>query len=464
MTTTLCLLKDRRVVDEVSLSFRPIYVGRDPTSDLVVPTLGEDFSPLRVEQKHGSVFYYQHGGCSEASAATVVPLNVEVPLTASYALLRLERGRSAVGAKPETRRKPPAIGDLPGLVLRVVKPATRRVYRMLRTSITLGSDEENGICLRGKGVAARHCRIDPVDGGWVLRDLGSPGGCWLNGVRIYSARLACGQCWQLGEVVGQVEELNASRRERATSGMLPPYMAESAARLQRFVDVSAPLLLRGETGVGKEVLARQLHARSRRAGAPFVAINSGALTASLVESELFGHEQGAFTGATAKHCGAFEAAQGGTLFLDEIGELPLSMQARLLRALDGQRIRRVGGTVEFRVDTKVICATHRALEEAIEAGQFRADLYYRINQLVEVIPPLRKRPEDIEWLSRAFLTDLKATVGPKQLSKRGLARLKRHPWPGNARELKSVMLRAGLMHAAEEIGEQDIEAALKTKT
>ena len=180
-------------------------------------------------------------------------------------------------------------------------------------------------------------------------------------------------------------------------------MRELFQRAARFAQNDAPVVILGESGTGKEVVARTLHANSPRAEKPFVAVNVAALPDELLESELFGHARGAFTGAHQAKEGLFEAAEGGTLFLDEIGELPLTLQAKLLRALQEGEVRRVGDTRAKEVDVRVVCATHRALAERVRQGQFREDLYYRLKVLSLRVPPLRDRPEDILPLARAFL-------------------------------------------------------------
>lgn len=210
-------------------------------------------------------------------------------------------------------------------------------------------------------------------------------------------------------------------------------------------DVS--VLVTGPSGSGKEVVARMIHELSSRVKGPFVPVNCGALPEHLVESELFGHEKGAFTGANARHAGVFEMADGGTLFLDEIGELPLPMQTKLLRALQEKTFRRVGGTVEIKVDVRVIAATNKNLQKAIEDKTFREDLFYRLNTLPIQLPALKDRKEDTITFARVLLKDCtKGTAGaPQDFSQEAQERLLSYDWPGNIRELKSVVHRAALL-------------------
>jgi len=206
------------------------------------------------------------------------------------------------------------------------------------------------------------------------------------------------------------------------------------------------VLVLGESGTGKEMVAEAIHKLGHRRSGPFVAVNTAAIPAELIESELFGHEKGAFTGAFARHIGKFEQAEGGTLFLDEIGDMPMQAQTRLLRALQSGSIRRVGGREEVRINTRIIAATNRDLEPMITAGQFREDLYYRINVVPIQLPSLRERPDDIEALARHFLQQATTEGLPRrQLAGDAAALLSRQPWRGNVRELKNFIYRLALL-------------------
>ncbi len=208
-------------------------------------------------------------------------------------------------------------------------------------------------------------------------------------------------------------------------------------------DVS--VLIMGETGVGKELCAEMIHRLSPRAQKPFVKLNCSAIVESLIESELFGHERGAFTGAVGARAGLFEAGDGGTVFLDEIGELPLQVQAKLLRVLEERIVRRVGSTTGKTLDVRFICATNRVLSDEVAAGRFRADLYYRINTVSIAIPPLRARRPEIAGLARAFATRVRGITTPAMLGEDVILALERHPWPGNVRELRNTVDRAVIL-------------------
>jgi transcriptional regulator with PAS, ATPase and Fis domain len=227
--------------------------------------------------------------------------------------------------------------------------------------------------------------------------------------------------------------------------------------VDRVAPTDSSVLVLGESGTGKELVARAIHDRSPRAGQAFVPIHCGALPREVLESELFGHEKGAFTGAVAVKPGLIELADGGTLFLDEIGEMEPDSQVKLLRVLETHAFFRVGGTRPRRVDMRVVAATNRDLPEAVRAGQFRQDLYYRINTIAVTLPPLRERPEDVALLAEHFL-EQNAVYGRKRLSEAARARLEGYDWPGNVRELQHAIQRAVILAAADTIEPGDLPA------
>jgi DNA-binding NtrC family response regulator len=243
------------------------------------------------------------------------------------------------------------------------------------------------------------------------------------------------------------EERERLRDELAQPGNL---IGESAAmaELRKLVARAGPsdsvVLVEGETGTGKERVARALHLGSGRKGR-FVAVNCAAIPAQLLESELFGAEKGAFTGATARRLGRFEQAQGGTLLLDEMGELPLELQAKLLRVLEQREVERLGGAAPVRIDVRVVAATHRDLRKAVSEGRFREDLYYRLAVFPIQVPPLRQRPEDVIPLARAFAAELRGLQGELRLTAQGERALRGHAWPGNVRELRNFVERLHLL-------------------
>jgi two-component system nitrogen regulation response regulator NtrX len=242
--------------------------------------------------------------------------------------------------------------------------------------------------------------------------------------------------------------------------------SQAVRKLKEQIAVAAPtngwVLIHGENGTGKELVARQIHCQSRRANGPFVEVNCAAIPEELIESELFGHEKGAFTGAVATKRGRFELAHGGTLFLDEIADMSLMTQAKVLRVLQERTFERVGGTETLESDVRVIAATNKNLEQEIAEGRFREDLYYRLNVIPFHVPPLRERSEDIATLARSFVDEFCAESGTrrKDLSDAALERLRRHAWPGNVRELRNLMERVVILTPGPHIDAADLPATL----
>jgi DNA-binding NtrC family response regulator len=235
-------------------------------------------------------------------------------------------------------------------------------------------------------------------------------------------------------------------------------MREALRLSQQVAKTSSTVLLMGESGTGKELLARAIHAWSPRATASFIAVSCSALTDTLLESELFGHEKGAFTGAHRTRPGRFELADGGTLFLDEVGEMSPAVQVKLLRVLQERSFERVGGTHQLQVDVRVIAATNRDLARAMEEGRFRRDLFYRLNVFPITLPPLRERPEDIPLLAQHFLSRFSSEMGKpiEGISEAAISYLQHHPWPGNVRELENVMERAVILARGPKITPRDL--------
>jgi two-component system nitrogen regulation response regulator NtrX len=241
-----------------------------------------------------------------------------------------------------------------------------------------------------------------------------------------------------------------------------PVMRDLMSQLDRVAASETRVCIRGETGTGKELIARTLHEKSSRRSGPFISVNCAAVPAELMESELFGHEKGSFTGAALRHIGKFEQAHRGTLFLDEIGDMPLAMQAKLLRVLEEGEIERVGGERPFAIDVRVIVATHRNLEEQVRQGAFREDLYHRIAVFPLLLPPLRERREDIRVLADHFAHQLadQNNWKPRKFSDEAIERLAHHTWPGNVREMRNVIERSLLLADSDPIDPDAVERAL----
>ncbi len=302
-----------------------------------------------------------------------------------------------------------------------------------------------------------------------LQDLGSANGTSFRGRRLgvdESVELVAGESFEVGSVVAVLQRGTPSELELvAPAGAVPAgrVVVDPAVReLYRLVSRVAPsdlnVLLLGETGVGKEVFAEAIHAASLRAAGPLVRVNCAALSESLLESELFGHERGAFTGAHQRRLGLLETAIGGTVFLDEIGELSAAMQSKLLRVLEQRELTRLGGVEPIRLDVRFISATNRPLAHEVSAERFRRDLYFRLNGLSLHIPPLRERRAELLPLARRFVEQAAVAQArpPPALSLEAVARLEAHDWPGNLRELRQTIERAVLIADGPEIGAGDL--------
>ncbi|MEO8704291.1 MAG: sigma 54-interacting transcriptional regulator [Kofleriaceae bacterium] len=315
--------------------------------------------------------------------------------------------------------------------------------------ISLGTADANDLVLTDSSVSRHHIAIAPAARGHEIRDLGSTNGTAVSGVAIERAYLAAGSIITIGATRLRFEPLGSDdtrtlsaddRWGRALGGS--EAMRRIFAMLPRLAESDATILLEGETGTGKGLLASAIHEASSRAAGPFVVVDCGSIPPSLIESELFGHEKGAFTGATASRAGAFESARGGTVFLDEIGELPLDMQPKLLRALEERLVKRVGGNEQIRLEIRIIAATNRDLRSEVNRNRFRSDLYYRLNTFRLRVPALRERRGDIPLLVGHFYAQLApGEAPPAEL----LVDFARHDWPGNVRELRAAIERTVLL-------------------
>jgi DNA-binding NtrC family response regulator len=436
-------------------------IGRDPTSDVVVPDPQvPDVAAVVIDR--GAMRYKLldlTGGLIQINGET--PAGEEVDLEDG---MKLQLGsyelhfRVREQASPAHRRtrilgaeaspaEQPATLTMAG---QVIELSTERPFNV-------GTDSDNDLVIEDDFISSFHCRISHQSGRWILSDLASTNGTQVNGLKVGEAELPRHATIELGRAK-LVFELSDRSEESA-----PPLtgMIGDSSAMRRVFDMAkkiakadAPALIIGASGSGKELVARALHDGSPRASGPFLALNCGALAATVIEGELFGHVKGAFTGAVSDKKGAFEAAHNGTIFLDEIGELPLELQPKLLRVLETSSVRRVGGTKEIPVNTRVVAATHRNLKDLVEEGSFREDLFHRLFVLTIQIPPLRERTEDVVPLAEHFLKD----QGDRslRLSSEAKRKLESYSWPGNVRELKNVILRAVLLLDGEEIGEDDL--------
>ena len=309
--------------------------------------------------------------------------------------------------------------------------------------LSLGSEDGNTMVVKHPQVSRRHLLLRHLAAGVLAKDLGSKNGTRLQDAKLTEALVPVGAALLLGAVEVRLEALEADDVTRL--GPLEtrsPLMKKAVELLARAAPKDVTILLEGETGTGKDVCARAVHAASTRANQPLETVDCGAFARELAAAELFGHEKGAFTGADRARAGAFERATGGTLFLDEVGELPLELQPLLLRVLESRTVKRVGGDTWLPIDVRVIAATHRDLDAQVKAGTFRADLLHRLAVVRVRVPKLSERMEDVPLLARAILASLGERARGFSLSPTTLSLLESQPWPGNVRELRNFLERA----------------------
>jgi two-component system response regulator HydG len=319
----------------------------------------------------------------------------------------------------------------------------------------IGTHPSNDLTIEDPAISGFHCRLARGPDGWQVEDSGSTNGTWLQDLRIYSAVLPNEAVLSLGQ--SRVRVRSGEAEGKTLVPMMPTFgtltgtgrrMRKLFLLLEKVAASDINVLIHGESGTGKELVATEIVQRGIRADKPFVVVDCGAISPTLVESELFGHVRGAFTGADRDRVGAFEAADGGTVFLDEIGELPLAVQPKLLRALEQREIRRVGETQSRKVNVRVISATNRDLEREVNKGSFRGDLYFRLAVISVEVPALRGRLEDVPHLIRSFLDALGAPEQMRLFPHEVLDELVKHEWPGNVRELRNYVERSVVLQTA----------------
>jgi transcriptional regulator with PAS, ATPase and Fis domain len=380
-------------------------------------------------------------------------------------------------------------------------PIKGQVTVLADEPISIGRAGTNQLSIGDAALSRLHCRVSSDAGRITIRDLESLNGTFVNGLPIRDRVLEHGDQIKVGhslfvlvvsdggDVAGAADPLVAQnsglptielspgavtvgvRRPAPNDARLaadPPLRHTMVGETARMRDIyriiaraarsDSTVLICGESGTGKELAARAIHMNSRRAAGPFVSINSAALTETLLESELFGHEKGAFTGAIAQKKGRIELADGGTLFLDEIGELAPALQAKLLRVIQERELERVGGTKTLPVDVRIVAATNKNLEEAVRKGEFRGDLFYRLNVITLTMPPLREKRDDIPLLASYFIAKHAERCGRQVvgLSREARAHLMSHDWPGNVRELENAIERAVVLGSSDRILPEDL--------
>lgn len=335
-------------------------------------------------------------------------------------------------------------------------------HKLQTESFTAGKDAGNDLVLNQRFVSSRHLKVTRHHNRFTVSDQRSTNGTWINNVRIFEADVPFYTTLRVGEgelIIEPALSKVTAPIETGTYGLIG--VDQSIKSLIELIDRVAPSMaavaIFGESGTGKELVARAIHSQSNRAENTFIPVNCAAISKELIESELFGHEKGSFTGATNARKGAFEEADGGTIFLDEIGELPLDLQAKLLRALESGEIKRVGAPRPTTVDTRVVAATNRDLLAMAREGKFREDLYYRLCVIPLSLPPLRSRPGDIRLIAEHFVRTYAPRGQRVVLLPAAVAALESHPWPGNIRELRNVIHRALLLRRGPNVDAGDLK-------
>lgn len=327
-----------------------------------------------------------------------------------------------------------------------------REFIVDRGTITIGGSDKCDLFIQDETVSRNHAEITKTKEGYLLRDLASTNGTFVGGLKVKEAFLAPGAIIRIGKTrikfVPQDEQVEIYPSKKTHFGQMigkSLEMRKIFGVLEKVAPTNVTVIITGETGTGKELIARALHEHSKRSRAPFIIFDCGAVAENLIESELFGHEKGSFTGATTTRQGAFELADNGTIFLDEIGELSLELQPKLLRALETGEVKRVGADRAKRVNVRVVAATNRNLKEEVKKGHFREDLFFRLSVVEVYLPPLRKRQEDIPLLIDLFFEAAKKENADKHVdgfTDEALKLMYEYQWPGNIRELKNAVDRA----------------------
>jgi transcriptional regulator with GAF, ATPase, and Fis domain len=346
-----------------------------------------------------------------------------------------------------------------------------------KPSMSIGTDQDCDLCLSDETVSRRHAELTKNKDGYLLRDNASTNGTFVDSLRVKEIFVAPGSVMRFGKTrvkfLPQEEkiEIYPSKKEQFDNIVGKSLeLRKVYGIIEKVAPTNVSAIIMGETGTGKELVARAIHEHSKRAGKPFVVFDCSSVQENLIESELFGHERGSFTGATTTRQGAFEVANGGTLFLDELGELTLDMQPKLLRALEQGEVKRVGSDHPRKVDVRVIAATNRNLKEEVKKGNFREDLYFRISVVQVHLPALRKRSDDIPMLANHFVElNRKSSGNERNKNVRGITPealqvLKEYHWPGNIRELKNVIDRSASFCEKELIDIGDLPEYLREKS
>jgi DNA-binding NtrC family response regulator len=445
-----------------------VVLGRGERSDVVIPdpeisrqhvALAYDGTRCRVEDLSGKGTLV----AGKLMQRGELPDGADIALGQWRAVFREHCGTSnegptGVGLRTDIQSRPSSQEKLPPIQVRVKQGENEYIHELASDSLTIGKDESNALAVQDPFVSNRHLKVTRKDSLFHVVDLNSTNGTFLGSTRIFEVEVPLNTVLRVGDTELIIEPLSRGRQGASFHGIIgnDPSVRNLVELIERVAPSSASVTILGESGTGKELVAHALHTCSPRSDKPFVPINCAAISKELIESELFGHEKGAFTGALAGRRGAFEEADGGTLFLDEIGELPMDLQAKLLRALESGEVKRVGASRHSIVDVRVVAATNRDLLFHAREGRFREDLYYRLCVIPLLLSPLRNREGDLSPLAEHFLHTYAPRGQTVKLTPEALEKLRRHPWPGNIRELRNVVHRALLLRKGPKIEPSDI--------
>jgi DNA-binding NtrC family response regulator len=451
----------------VGLGRERMVLGRGERSDVVIPdpevsrqqvALSFDGERCTLEDLSGKGTLVAGTSMSKGVLAD----GSDITLGQWRAVFRLHGGGQAegpteVGARTELQPRETPSRWQPAQV-RIRRGPDETVHKLSGDSFTVGKDPSCDLVVQDPFMSGRHLKVTRRDGLFHVVDTNSTNGTWMGSVRVFEVEVGLPTTLRVGETDVILEPITPARKELSFHGIIgnDGSVRQLNDLIERVAPSSAAVAILGESGTGKELVARAIHACSERADRPFIPVNCAAISKELIESELFGHEKGSFTGATNTTKGAFEEADGGTLFLDEIGELPLDLQAKLLRALENGEIKRVGASRPSHVDVRVVAATNKDLLAQSREGRFREDLYYRLCVVPLHLPPLRNRRGDILALAEHFLRTYAPRGQTVRLTPAAVDRLQRHAWPGNIRELRNVVHRALLLRKGDSIDATDL--------